>query len=413
MQTEWAILRSYTCRIRSITKKNAVRLNRKSQEILANPPTREPLFPNLRHLCCEFADDVMPFLHLPFPSLLSLDLQLLDTSKFRFCLESFSAFSPNLSRLHIHPRMPRTVKKFDFNCISRWPNLQTLICRQFPLDVDALSHLARMSSLTRLDFELSTTSLNFDTIFPLTNLRSISLRSKSLALVQRLPFLIRLPIIVDFAIVINETPSKEEFPSFLACVQTSHTVQGLQLYQSRWAPISSSRDRDGSLLGLEDLRPCMALSNLRRINLNVKWSIGLTDCDLLTLVSAWPHLEKLYINEHWGWNTPGGITPNGLLQLLQTCRLLSHVALAIDTRGFTGLPHSLASLGLTLPPTFFINVVDSSIEADAVPAMTAFFSGFAPCLFFVWLLEFGSVEIYRSRWMDVFREHRFASFGDF
>ena len=359
----------------------------------------------------------MPLSRLPFPSLLSLDLgQLLDTSMFQICLESFSTFSPNISSLQIHPQLPWTVNNFNPSWICEWHNLQSLTCR-FPLGLDALAPLSRMPSLTRLDFGLSDTFLASDSIPSFFNLHDMSLNSRSLAPVQRLLSLIRLPVIADFVVLIDKTPSKEELTSFLNCVHTSgigHTVRGLRLYQ--YIPMLSSRSREGPLLSLEDLRPCKTFSNLRCINFSVQWNIGLTDNDLLTLTSAWPQLEELYINEHWGWNTLGGITPNGLLRLLQTCRSLSHIALAIDTRNYTELPASPASLGLTLPSMFSIDVIDSIIKADAVPAITAFFSAFAFYSFRAWDLEMISEyrnAIYRKRWTDVFREHRPASFQDF
>ncbi|KAF8121434.1 hypothetical protein EV363DRAFT_1185986, partial [Boletus edulis] len=81
------------------------------------------------------------------------------------------------------------------------------------------------------------------------------------------------------------------------------------------------------------------------------------------------------INMDWGWKTLGGITPNGLLQVLQICRSLTWIALAIDTRGYTEVPPSPASLGLKLPRISFINVLDSNIEEESVPAITAFIAG--------------------------------------
>ena len=122
----------------------------------------------------------------------------------------------------------------------------------------------------------------------------------------------------------------------------------------------------------------MALSNLRRIELNIGWIIDLTEGQVLTLASA---LEHFLINADWGWNSLGGITPDGLIQLLQTCRSLSGITLALDTRGYTeSCPsQSPASLGLALPHRFSIDVVDSIIEAESVPAVAAFISGIAAC----------------------------------
>ena len=94
--------------------------------------------------------------------------------------------------------------------------------------------------------------------------------------------------------------------------------------------------------------------------------------DLLALVSAWPHLEQLWINRDWDWNTLDGITPNGLLQLLQMCWSLSSIGLAIDTRGHTEFSQSPTGHRLTFPPEFSIDVLDSVIEVGAVTAIVTF-----------------------------------------
>ncbi|KAF8420959.1 hypothetical protein L210DRAFT_806203, partial [Boletus edulis BED1] len=75
------------------------------------------------------------------------------------------------------------------------------------------------------------------------------------------------------------------------------------------------------------LQPWMPLSNFRFISLAIEWVVNLSDSELLTWASAWPHLEHFLINERWGWNSQGGITPNGLLQLLQICPSLNKISL--------------------------------------------------------------------------------------
>lgn len=122
----------------------------------------------------------------------------------------------------------------------------------------------------------------------------------------------------------------------------------------------------------------MAFSKLHYLDIDFSWDVELTDSALLALVSAWPHLEHLFINEERSWNMAGGITPDGLLQLLRTCPSLNQIALTIDTEDYTEFHESPASLGLTLPPTFYIDVLESCIEEESVPAMAAFLAAIAP-----------------------------------
>ena len=76
------------------------------------------------------------------------------------------------------------------------------------------------------------------------------------------------------------------------------------------------------------------------------------------------------VDVYLGRNTRGGITPDELVQLLQTCRSLRAIAIVIDTRGYTEIPPTspaLVSIGLTSPAAFRINVLDPIIEADSMP----------------------------------------------
>ncbi|KAF8547953.1 hypothetical protein OG21DRAFT_1449763 [Imleria badia] len=413
-QTEWDILLSYTRRVRSIEDFNS-EPDEKSLKILSNPPTTALLFPNLRTLRCDYTKKTMPLLHLPLPSLLSLDVEFDNLRLFQNSLQSFPKLSPNIRELciHVYPRKA-TVGEIGGDYICRWKNLRSVFCPRVALDVDALVHLSRMPALTRLSFMTSTILPVSDTPLFFSNLHDLTLHSESLHLISRLLSQIQLPAITKFTAFVFHSPSRQDLTSFFTCVQTSsadRTIKCLSLNQ--FSPLSDNAVRsEAPLLSLEDLRPCMALRNIRELRLNIEWNVGLTDSELLTLASTWPHLEDLFINVNWGWNTLCGITPNGLLQLLQTCRSLSRICLAIDTRGYVELPPhgSLAGLGLTLPPSAYINVLDSIIEAESVPAVAAFFARIAPAPNFT-LRAWGSWdmakrpgrEVYKDRWDEVYR----------
>lgn len=393
------------------------RLDEKSFIHLSDhPATLEVLFPNLRCLRCKYTDEAVPLLHLPFPSLISLDLAFGEPSTFRKFLESFPNLAPNIKRLFIRVRcLEGAFVKIEPDHIRRWQNLETVICPLINLDTDALAHLSCMPALARLTFKLAPSFLASVSLLFFSNLHDLTLHSQSLQPISRLLSWARLPALTNFTAFVASCPSRQELTSFFAGLQTStssahYTIKSITLDQ----PVTSMSDIRGQapLLDLEDLRPCMAFSNLRCIKLNIEWNVGLTDTELLALVSAWPHLEHLVINAYSGWSTLGGITPNGLLQLLHTCRSLRWIAVAIDTRGYTALPpnESQASLRLTLPPTFYINVLDSVIEADSVTAIAAFFAGIAPCSNFSFSAWGGGKmvkplgwEVSKDRWDNVFR----------
>ncbi|KAF8133946.1 hypothetical protein EV363DRAFT_1258504 [Boletus edulis] len=383
-KTEWDVIQSYARRVRSILDIHRG-LNKESLRTLSDHfSATGPLFPNLRTLHGLYARKTIPLLHLPLPSLVSLDIKFENLRLFQESFKSFPNHFRNIRRLVVRVQplglIPLCIKPGYF---CRWQNLWSLDCPQLALDRDALLHLSRMPALTQLGFALSAALPAFDTPPLFSNLHRLKLYSESLQPTSRLLSQIQLPTITDLIAFVDDYPSREELSSFLAGIRTSsagNTIQKLQLAQS-FPCLERVPRSDALLLGFEDLRPCMGFRNLRHLSFDIEWNVGLTDSDVLTLATAWPRLEVLLINEEWGWNSQGGITPGGLVRLLQTCQSLLGLALALDTRGYTEPPSSevLASFQSTLPPVFSVDVVDSSIKAESMPAVTTLFSGFAAC----------------------------------
>ncbi|KAF8120218.1 hypothetical protein EV363DRAFT_1281596 [Boletus edulis] len=417
-QNEWDILRSYTRRIRSIGTLHG--LNRKSLKRLWRPPNPEPLFPNVRHLYFEYTHRAIHFLLLPFPSLISLDVRVHTLRLFEDSIKSLAKTSPSLHRLLIHADLPTgvNINFIDPIFIRQWRNLRIVVCPGISMDVTTLVHLSRMPALSKLEFKLGSTFPDqippSDTPLVFSKLRRWVLCSKSLYLISCLLSQTRLPAVITFIASIECRPSRLDLSAFFTGVQMSgfgHRVQELHLGQF----ISGRVDVLGNtrVLGFEDLRPCMAFTNLHSIELSMDWQVDLTDNELLSLTSTWPHLERFHINRWWGWNTLGGITPNGLVQLLQICPSLMDICVAIDTRGYTEIPPPLQKpVRLTSPYTrFHINVLDSFIEAESVPAIAAFFADIMPrrnFLLCAWDSSLGGMDPVRlpnrvceSLWEDV------------
>ncbi|KAF8125009.1 hypothetical protein EV363DRAFT_1270918 [Boletus edulis] len=412
-QNEWDILRSYTRRIRSIN--TLYGLNRKSLKRLWRPPIPEPLFPNIRHLYFEYTHRAVHFLLMPFPSLISLDVEVHNLRLFEDSIKSLAKTSSCLRQLLIYADLPTGVNTdfFDPIFIRQWRNLQTLVCPEISMDVITLVHLSRMPALSQLNFKLGSTFPYqippSDSPLVFSNLNRWVLRSQSLYSISCLLSQTRLPAVTIFVAYIECCPSRVDLSAWFAGVQTSgfgHCVQELHLGQS----ISGRVDLLGNtrVLGFEDLRPCMAFSHLRCIDLRMDWQVDLTDNELLSLTSTWPHLETFNINRQWGWNTLGGITPNGLIQLLQICPLLTDICIAIDTRGYTEIPPLLQSVerstSIASYSIFSIDVLDSFIEAESVPAITAFFADIMPrsnLLLYAWNISLRGTESVRLPNRDV------------
>ncbi|KAF8123023.1 hypothetical protein EV363DRAFT_1455953 [Boletus edulis] len=373
-QNEWDILRSYTRRIRSIYTLSG--LDRQSAQRLWRAPEPQSLFPSLRHLQIDYTRKAVNLLLIPFPSLTFLAVKVSCLRLLENSLKSLSNTSPSLCELRIHPCRVN-MDSFDLTFICKWRYLHTVVCPEISLDVITFVHLSRISALTRLEFKLGDTLPDqispFDSPLIFTHLAYFILYCESMDPISRLLSRIQFRAVKAFSASIKHRPSTQDLFSFFAIFQTSglcHTIQQLMLNQDDFRGHTYVH-RDRPVLGFQHLQPFMAFTNLRHIHLDIEWNVDLTDSELLTAVSVWPHLEKLCINVQWGWNTLGGITPNGLVQLLQTCPSLTSLSLAIDTRGYTAIPP-----GVKLTSSSFesINVLDSFIEEESVPAVIAFFA---------------------------------------
>ena len=393
-------------------------LDWESVKAFLNPPTTGPLFPNLRILRCIYTENTLPLLRLPLPSLHYLFASFKNPYLLLDSLESFPEIYPNIRRVSFHVVQPDVAfSKLISNCICRWRNLQWVACREITLDADALIHLSH-TDITQLFFTLSTTLPVSDSSLVFSNLHNLTVQSESLESISRLLYQARLPAIMDFGAFIHNCPVRSDLTSFLAGVPTSnasHTLETLQLKHSDHLFGIGLRSEARPLM-FEDLQPCMVFRNLRNVELDIAWNVGLTDFQVLTLASAWPKLEDLKINEQWGWgwnSRAGGITPGGLIQLLETCRSLRRICLRLDTQGYIAVPTGQvpASIGLMLPNLYSINALDSPIEAESVIAMATFFCGIAACsqadfTFFCWgeipMTDFPNWQEYEKRWDHVY-----------
>ena len=101
-----------------------------------------------------------------------------------------------------------------------------------------------------------------------------------------------------------------------------HTVREFNLEQvHNTFDTIPPREPDVPLLDLNDLQSCIIFYNLGCMNLDLQWDVDLSNDGLLTLASAWPQREELFINANWCWSRSGGITPNRLTSRLRHVHL--------------------------------------------------------------------------------------------
>lgn len=358
-----------------------------SVKMLFNPPTPDPLFSNLRILRWEFVTESFPFLHhLAVSSLTCLEINFVfdDVPPCHIFPRCLGDLCPNIRRFRIRVRRPQVGSDEAISGLVRcWTSLQVLHCPYITLDVDAIFHLSRTPSLTNLSFALGTAiadqiAFSRSTLL-FSGLRDLDISSQTWASLSTLLPHTRLPSMESFAVYTDCCPSEYTLPSCLTALRnvcTPQSLVSLKLIQSRSSRVTGSERYQ---LGRDDLQPCMSFGHLRRLEINTAGTVHLTDSDLLHLTSAWPGLEHLLVGEAWGWGTAaGGITPRGLLHLLERLRALCHVCLAVDTRGYSDVETARASTraaGFAPRAPLSVNVVDSGVHPESVDALAAFFGG--------------------------------------
>lgn len=430
-EAEWKTLRSYTRRVHFILgfSTHFGSLDDNSIRAIFNPPSADPLFPNLRSL---YWRDVtsFPVVHVAVPSLTSLTLHVHfypgGGCLSRHFLDTAADLCPNIRQFRIYMSRPHPLDETISRHVGRWMNLQVVDSHNVALNVGAITHLSSMSTLTRLSFTLSAklaehiSDLDFPFVF--SRLAHLEIHSESLASIGGLLPHIQLPVVKGLVAKAWSSPSKQSVETYLTTIRNacpSDTLTHLKLLdigdQMR-NPIHLDPQTHYHLT-LDVLIPCTAFTNLRGIHINLKWCVDLTDADLLVLASASPLLEHLIINDMWGWRTQGGITLDGLLQLLRACPLLYDMCFAIDTLTFTQIPDGL-DVGFPARRRLWMNVVDSDIDAEDVPGLVSMFTEIKlePALFMAWsgadMKHLAGARAARPLWEDVNNQVKGAFVGE-
>ncbi|KAN0090698.1 hypothetical protein V8E55_004264 [Tylopilus felleus] len=420
-EVEWNTLRSYTRRVWFIHafSTDYGLLDDDSIRAVFNPPSSKPLFPNLRSL---YWRDVtrFPVKHVAVPLLTSLTLHVHfypgGGCLSRHFLDSAADLSPNIKQFRIYMSRPHPLDETISRHICRWTDLEVVDCPNVALNAEAVTRLSSMSTLTRLAFTLSAeltdhiSDLRSTLVF--SNLDHMGISSGSLDTVGELLPRIQLPVVHSLVIKVGSTPSEDTVQGFAMIFQNtcpSDTLTNLELLDTGDQIRSHVNPNHLAhhTLSLRVVQPWTAFSNLLRIHINLKWTVILTDDDLIDLVSATPCIESLVINDVWGWRTDGGITLVGLHQLLWSCPSLYDICLAVNTSTHTYVSGVLDQ-GFPEREGLRINVVDSDIEMEEVVPLVSVWKqlNLYPVELVAWsgadVKHLPGARVCRSLWEDVF-----------
>ncbi|KAG1728151.1 uncharacterized protein EDB91DRAFT_1339311 [Suillus paluster] len=165
-------------------------------------------------------------------------------------------------------------------------------------------------------------------------------------------------------------------------------------------------------LTLLDFMPLSFFESLGRIDIDVNHGIHLSDDDLRSLISSWPHLYSFSLNDNTGWRVKSGITQIGLLAMLEFCPNLQKLCIALNTDAFTEVPSDRPGEGFENIAVQTLGLADSLIDVRATVAVAAFLSDIFPNL--TTIVAWDSVPmsrrlnagIYAERWTHVSEQVR-------
>jgi len=341
-------------------------------------PFADPLFPNLRSLF--WRDFTIVPVHAIVPSLTALHLDFNSFADGKPPPMEFLDAVRERCRYTKHLHVPWSPSGPFDAAISRqvcwWTSLQSFSCPWVTLGTDAVLHLSSVPTLTHLSFipssDLSNHLSHFGSILTFPNLASLQINSASLKSVTQFFSYIRLPRIMDLDVCFSHDARKYDIQAYWAAVEQacpSSTLRYLTLVFRNHESESQSHQQ----LTLDDLPFYKTFRDLHGISIDLPWSVGLTDADLLDLVYESPNLIELAINGDWEWrlgDDGGGVTLDGLVELLRYCPSLDTMSLAIDTRTFTHIPQGL---DVWFPPEMMPDFLDSHISLECVPRLASVF----------------------------------------
>ncbi|KAG9316180.1 hypothetical protein JVU11DRAFT_2201 [Chiua virens] len=308
-EAEWGTIRDYTRRVRIIHDCTShCSSSSLAVDIIFNSPFAAPLFPNLRCLQWRGLDSI-PVVHVA--------ASLLTSITFNFAYRSacvHRSFFSDVAAMNLAPN----VKRFEISlfqghpfddtickAICRWQHLCVVDCFMVTLNADAILHLSRVPSLTRLRFtvtEEAMDSILLSDASPLvfSHLTYLNIRTNLLERLTRLFSGIRLPALQILIVRVFGYLRGQTVGPFMSTMRPTCSVESLTQFQlicDRFTtPLQKKSEHLDRLCIVDDVRPLMVFNRLRSLWITLQWSEVPRDDELLEWVAAWPDMKELVIN---------------------------------------------------------------------------------------------------------------------
>ncbi|KAG2358853.1 hypothetical protein BDR07DRAFT_1245127, partial [Suillus spraguei] len=401
-KAEWDIIQGYASRVQHLRVLNPLRPVEQSVIFtLSRPPTTSPLFPNLRSLVWNDSRlQTMSFLKtLGGPLLTSLTFDCSSTGTARWdaaasaILNSVPVICPAVKVITLPSSSPCPPIP---NMLLAWSHLEEVTCGE--IDTVIFHHLAKQTYLRKLAFILSQSisqSLTDRPPFPQAFSRLRELEVHAPELLSLIEFMQKLeihPTSIRGQVDVGPTPCDiRAFFAFLTkhyvdvkpqnvSLESLSRIRMPSVAQPPLLPPTGDQFTSHNGIYGSDFMPLAQFGSIDTLIIDVNCSIHLTDDDLVSLASAWPHLRTFSINKTHGWVIKSDITQTGLLEMLQCCPKLGTLCIAIDTDTFTEVPLDRPGGGIQNMNIRTIYFADSVIQPRATTVVAAFLSDVFPRL---------------------------------
>ena len=302
-------------------------------------------------------------------------------------VHAFGEGCPNVKYFTVAGGEPWADPDMISDLICHWPNLLYVYCQQVDLNVAAIAHLSCLHSLDYLLFQLHDEVVeqiqscqSGTAILTFATLRTLSINLESLASGWRFFHHLRLPAIEELTVQLYAMPTMLDIMSFLAGLQATcahdtlcNFALLLREHNSFDSDYEFNEDPPQYHIASDHLRPLTVFTNIQSITINLRCGVDLDERELLCLAASWPRIDHFAVCDTQPRTEATGITPGGLVQLLERCRSLRILYVNFDVRGYTEPPQGHPWRGLRMPKRAHLHLQNSPIEEESVYALGVFF----------------------------------------
>lgn len=398
------------------------KITRETYLALALAAPKQLLCPNLRNLCWSGDDGLLDYIRLFWgrgTTHLCLLLGAPDIAQ-RSMLSALALAHPRTSRVSLG-WIQSTEQDEDeqihtaaiTGLVCQWQQIKSFEYFAAPLSRQTFLHISRIPSLRLIQIRLPNDpafpyiQVPSDPAFPA--LRHAEFLSPSISHCSSLLEVMSPCRLQTISVLIPGTDCGTLLGTFFQRLRLS-CARLLLSKVHLWMDERHGVNMADMLINGNMLRPLLPFANMKELSISTTNSFKLDNAMLRDMAMAWPKLQTLELGIS-GWGAPSGISPAGLIPLLENCQNLRNLSIVIDA---STVDFSVEMLSNHKSNTRIrkLKLGDSRIGGD-YELIAKFFSSLTPNLTTIHCWGDGvhglaycrskQVRLFRGRWKEVER----------